>query len=339
MNIDALQCPRWDRELFEDLRAGGVDCVVASLVFWENARETLERVGEWYETARRHEDLIALASSAAEIEEIAASGRTAVVLAFQNTSPFDDSIALVEVFARLGVRVVQLTYNNQNAVGGSCYEASDSGLARFGREVVAELDRCGMLIDLSHVGERTSLDAIELASGPVAITHAVPASFHPHPRNKSDAVLRALAERGGVLGCAIYPPLIGGSDVPLTRWTEMVARTAELIGVDHVGIGTDLTAKCTPRDLAWMRQGRWTRGADHGAGRPGESSLLPWPEWFRSSRDFPALAGGLRARGFDEEEVRQILGGNWLRLFGETFKPPGGDTRDVAAAPAAVKGL
>jgi microsomal dipeptidase-like Zn-dependent dipeptidase len=336
MIIDALQCSRWDREVFQELRDGGLDCVVATVGFWEDARESLQRIGEWYETARRHADLIAIAHGTADAEAIAASGRTAILFGLQNTAAFEDSIALVEPFARLGVRVVQLTYNNQNAVGSSCYERNDNGLARFGGELVRELNRCGMLIDLSHVGARTSLDAIAASNAPVAITHAVPASFHSHPRNKSDEELRALADRGGVFGCAIYPPLIGGSDVPLERWTEMVARTVELIGVEHVGIGTDLTRKCTDRDLAWMRSGRWTWGEDFGAGKAGDSSLAPWPTWFRSARDFPALADGLRARGFDQEEVRQILGGNWLRLFEGVFTETVGRPLDATASPAAA---
>lgn len=319
MRIDALQCCKHDRSLLQELRDGGVDCIVVTAAFWENARETLEKIGSWLDFIRANDDLVGLASTAAEIEAVAASGRTALVLGFQNTAPLDDTLALVEVFGRIGVRVVQLTYNNQNSVGGSCYEAVDSGLARFGHEMVRELNRCGMLIDLSHVGDKTSLDAIEASEAPVAVTHSVPASFYGHQRNKSDEVLRALAARGGVLGCAIYPPLIGGAGVTLETWTEMVARSVELMGIDHVGIGTDLTRGCTPADLAWMRQGRWTRGEDFGAGTPGDSTLPVWPSWFSSSADFPALGAGLAQRGFDAGEVDQILGGNWLRLFREVF--------------------
>jgi membrane dipeptidase len=322
MRIDALQCSRWDRETFEELRAGGLDCVVVTAAFWENARETLDRLGEWCDRVRAHGDLVALAAGVDEVDAIAASGRTALVLGFQNSAPFDDSIRLVEVFARLGVRVVQLTYNNQNAVGGGCYEPADSGLTRFGAELVDELNRCGMLIDLSHVGPRTSLDAIACSAGPVAITHAVPADFHEHPRNKSADVLRALAERGGVLGCAIYPPLIGGRDVTIERWSEMVARTVEAIGVEHVGVGTDMTRKCTEQDLRWMRAGRWTRTEDFGAGRPGDTSVPVWPDWFSSPRDFPALEGALRERGFEGRETELVLGGNWRRLFARAWAPP-----------------
>jgi membrane dipeptidase len=321
MRIDALQCSRWDREVLEELRDGGLDCVVVTAAFWENARETLDRLGEWRDLVREHADIVALASGVEELDAIVASGRTALVLGFQNSSPFDDSIRLVEVFAGFGVRVVQLTYNNQNAVGGGCYEQVDSGLTRFGGELVEELNRCGMLIDLSHVAERTSLDAIARSALPVAITHAVPVDFHQHPRNKSAEVLRALAERGGVLGCAIYPPLIGGREVTIERWSEMVARTAEAIGVEHVGVGTDMTRKCTDQDLRWMRNGRWTRGEDFGAAQPGDTSMPVWPDWFSSPREFPALESALRARGFEERETQLVLGDNWRRLFAQAWEP------------------
>ncbi|MDX6626833.1 MAG: rane dipeptidase [Solirubrobacterales bacterium] len=315
MRIDALQCSRWDREVFEELRDGSLDCVVVTAAFWENAEETLESIGRWRDLVGAHSDLVALATSVEEVERISGSGRTALVLGFQNTSSFDDSIRLVELFALLGVRVVQLTYNIQNAVGGSCYEALDSGLTRFGAEVVDELNRCGVLIDLSHVGPRTSLEAIERSRQPVAVTHAVPADFHPHPRNKSSELLRALAARGGMLGCAIYSPLIGGAEVTIERWSEMVARAVELMGVEGVGIGTDMTRKCTDADLAWMRNGSWTRREDPGAGRPGDTSMPSWPAWYPTPRSFPSLGVALSDRGFTPEEVDLILGGNWRRLL------------------------
>src|SRR5262249_38747720 len=159
----------------------------------------------------------------------------------QNASPIENDIDLVELFYRLGLRILQLTYNNQSLIGAGCYEAEDAGITRFGRQVIAEMNRVGMVIDLSHSGERTSREAIDLSAPPVAITHANPASFHPVLRNKGDALLQALAARGGMLGFSLYPlHLPGGAGCTLETFTAMVARTAELIGVDHLGIGSDL---------------------------------------------------------------------------------------------------
>ena len=214
-------------------------------------------------------------------------------------------------------RVVQLTYNIQNHLGGSCYEPNDSGLTRFGESVVKEMNRCGMLVDLSHVGERTSFDAIETSERPVAITHANPEWFHPSPRNKSDKLLRALAGSGGVLGCTVYPNFIGGPKTRLEDFCAMVERLVEMMGVEHVAIGTDSTRKHKNEHLSWLRNGRWQF-------TDGELPSWPeWPDWFQSPADFPNLTTGLLDRGFSREEVAAVMGGNWLRLFGETFASEG----------------
>jgi microsomal dipeptidase-like Zn-dependent dipeptidase len=176
------------------------------------------------------------------------------------------------------------------------------------------MNRLGMVIDLSHVGERTSLDAIAASARPVAVTHANPKRFHDVARNKSDAVLRALTARGGVLGFSLYPLHIGGSDVALEAVVAMIARTAEQIGVEHLGFGTDMCRGWSDDYLAWMRGGRWT--FDQTPAR-----WPAYPAWFASPGDFPNLTEGLMRAGFAEAEVAAIMGGNWLRFFTEGFRP------------------
>lgn len=312
--IDGNQINAWDREVLEELSAGGVTCAQVTCAVWEGARDTLSTLGHWFRRLREHEDLITLARSASDITSAKEAGKVAIVLGFQNASPFEDDLSLVEVFCRLGVRVVQLTYNIQNHLGGSCYEPNDSGLTRFGEFVVKEMNRCGMLVDLSHVGERTSFDAIEVSEQPVAITHANPEWFHPSPRNKSDELLKVLAESGGVLGCTVYPNFIGGPETRLEDFCAMIERLVEMMGVEHVAIGTDSTRKHKDEHLSWLRNGRWqfTDGEEL-------PSWPEWPAWFRSSADFPNLTTGLLDRGFDQDEVAAVMGGNWLRLFDETF--------------------
>src|SRR5699024_9180684 len=150
-------------------------------------------------------------------------------------------LSLVSVFNRLGVKIMQLTYNNQNLIGSSCYEKNDTGLSRYGKLVVREMNRVGMLIDLSHVGDQTSLDAIRLSTRPVAITHANPRWLYPTKRNKSREVLTALRENGGVLGICAYPHLINGKETTLDEFSDLIIQTVEFMGIDQVGIGTDLT--------------------------------------------------------------------------------------------------
>jgi len=321
LNIDALHSSNWDRELLEEVRRGGIDVVHVTCALWESARDTLTTLGKWHRRIRDNSDIVLLALTAADIDHAVETGRTAVVLGFQAASPIEDELDLIQMFHMLGVRIMQLTYNNQSLVGGSCYEEHDSGLSRFGRQVIAEMNRVGMLVDLSHVGERTSLEAIALSERPVTITHSNPLSSFGHARNKSDQVLKKLAANGGVLGCTIYPPLIGGKDVTLESWIDIVARAADLIGVEHVGIGTDASRKWEDSHLQWVRLGRW--GHDPALGRTvsGSDSWPIWPAWFQTPADFPNIADGLRKHGFSEKEMGAILGGNWKRIFGDGFGP------------------
>lgn len=322
--IDALQYSNWDRELLQEWRAGGLDAVHVTVAYWEGARETLSRIGRWHVLFRRHADLIMPARSGADILRAHDHGRTAVLLGAQNASPIEDDLALVSVFRDVGLCVMQLTYNNQNLIGAGCYETDDPGISRFGKLVIGEMNRVGMIIDLSHSAERTSREAIELSSRPVAITHANPKSFHPALRNKSDALLKALAARGGVLGFSLYPQhLCDGGRCTLDAFCAMIARTADLMGIDHIGIGSDSCRKWGYEALEWMRSGRWTIEADYGEGsaeRPG------WPEqppWFRTPADMPNIARGLRQRGMRDDELVKVMGGNWLRFLSEGLEPEG----------------
>ena len=199
MLIDGLQCGFFDRGVFEDLKAGGFTCVTPTLGFWEGAIESLDSIGKWRDLVRANADLATIARSADDIIAADRDGKVALLFGYQNTNLLDGRIRYVELFAELGVRVLQLTYNNQNELGSSCYESVDPGLARFGREVVREMNHCGMLIDLSHVGDRTTLDTIEWSQKPVSITHANPSSVFPHKRNKSDAIIKALEFTGANL--------------------------------------------------------------------------------------------------------------------------------------------
>ncbi|GAA1005128.1 membrane dipeptidase [Acrocarpospora pleiomorpha] len=319
MRIDGLQCGHFNRQAFEELRAGGLGCVTNTIAVWENASETMAAIGRWRHLARENADLVTIARTTADIEAANASGRTAVLLGTQNSSPIEDRIDFVELFHDMGLRVMQLTYNIQNALGSSCYEPEDSGLTRFGRNVIAEMNRVGMVVDLSHVGDRTSHDAILASQRPVAINHANPRELFDHARNKRPKVLDTLAEHDGVLGLSMYPNIAGPYAGTLDKWCELVARTAERIGVRHVGVGSDLGRFMTTTDLDWMRRGRWTHGPEYGAGSPDRPGMVEDPEWFTTSADFAAIPGALRAAGFSAEETEAICGGNWLRLYREVI--------------------
>ncbi|WP_031466188.1 membrane dipeptidase [Sciscionella sediminilitoris] len=311
--VDGLQINNWDRDVLLELRTGGVTGVNATCAVWEGPEETLRAIGSWYRLAADNADLALLAEHTPDIRRAREEDKVAVLLGFQNTSPFGDDYRMVEVFHRLGVRVAQLTYNIQNLVGGACYDPQDSGLTRFGGYIVEEMNRVGMLIDLSHVGNRTSRDAVDASALPVAITHANPTWYLDHPRNKPAEVIEAVAARGGVVGCCLYPNVLGGERTPRDRFCAMVARLVDEIGPEHVGIGSDCTRNQPEDFVGWLRNGRWQppRGA-----RP---QWPAWPDWFAGPADFPSLTEGLLAAGLDEKTVAGVLGGNWLRLFDTVF--------------------
>ena len=315
--VDGLQYSNWSRPLLEELRTGGLTAVHVTLAYWEDARASLARIGDWQRRFREHADLIIHARTVGDVLAAKAARKTAIIFGFQNCSPIENDLSLVQTFHELGVRFMQLTYNNQSLLGSGCYEPNDAGVSRFGREVIREMNRVGLVIDLSHSSQRTSLDAIELSRRPVVISHANPNFFHQNVRNKSDRLLKALAERGGLLGFSLYPLHIGGADCPLESFCDMVKRAAELMGIDHIGFGTDSVRGWPDSELDWMRNGRWTEGAS-GSAKP---SWPEWPAWFRTPADFPNLTHALLRHGFARGEVAKIMGDNWLRIFRDGFGP------------------
>ena len=210
------------------MRAGGVACVHVTIAYWENLRETIANVSAWQRRFERHADRLLHVRTAADVRRAQSEGKTGIVFGAQNCSPIEDDVGLVQIVHDLGLRFMQLSYNNQSLLATGCYEAEDPGLTRMGRQVVREMNRVGLVVDMSHSAERSTLEAIDCSERPIAITHANPAFWHPALRNKSDDVLKALAESGGMLGLSLYPHhLKDGSDCSLESFCEMAARTAE----------------------------------------------------------------------------------------------------------------
>jgi microsomal dipeptidase-like Zn-dependent dipeptidase len=322
MRIDGLQYANWSEKIFHQMRAGGVDAVHVTITYHETFRETVLQIEAWNRWFERFPDLIFQGFTADDVARARATGRTAIFFGSQNPSCIEDDIGLVEVLHRLGLRFMQLTYNNQSLLATGCYEAEDTGLTRMGRAVVAEMNRVGMVVDMSHSGEKSTLQTIEHSSRPIAITHANPASWHPARRNKSDRVLRALGESGGMLGFSVYPHhLKGGSACDLADFCGMVARTAEMMGIDRIGIGTDLCQDQPDSVVEWMRSGRWTKSVDYGEGSAAAPGFPAMPAWFGDNRDFGRIEQGLRDVGMGKDEVAGVMGGNWHRFFADSFGP------------------
>ena len=318
--IDGLQYSNWSEKIFRQIRAGGVDAVHVTLVYHENFRETVANIERWNRWFERWPEMIFQGFTAQDIAIARATGRTAVFFGAQNPSCIEDDIGLVEVLHRLGLRFMQLTYNNQSLLATGCYEAEDTGLTRMGREVVTEMNRVGMVVDMSHSAERSTLAALEHSSRPITITHANPTFWHPARRNKSDTVIGALAETGGMLGFSLYPHhLNGGSACSVEDFCTMIARTAERFGTHFLGIGTDLCQDQPDSVVEWMRMGRWTKAVEYGEGSKDAPGFPAMPGWFRDNRDFCNISTGLSAVGFSAAEVEAIMGGNWARFFAASF--------------------
>jgi len=304
------------------MKEGGVSAVHVTVTYHEDFRETVENIADWNRLFERFSNYILPGRTADDVRRAQKEQRTAIIFGFQNCSPIEDDIGLVEICHQLGGRFMQLSYNNQSLLATGCYEDNDPGITRMGRQVIAEMNRVGLVVDMSHSADRSTLDAIEISKRPIAITHANPKFWHKALRNKSDEVLKALGQSGGMLGFSIYPHhLKGKSQCTIGSFCEMIARTAELMGVDNIGIGSDLCQGQSDSVVEWMRVGRWTKQIDYGEGSASDAGFPPMPSWFGGNRDFGNLVKGLQDYGFLEEDVEKIMGGNWLAFFEKSFGP------------------
>jgi microsomal dipeptidase-like Zn-dependent dipeptidase len=320
--IDALQYANWSEKIFRQMREGGIDAVHVTIAYHENFRETVANIEQWNSLFERFTELIFQGKTGDDVRLARKSGRTAIFYGFQNPSPMEDDIRLVEILHTLGARFMQLTYNNQSLLGSGCYETNDTGITRMGREVIEEMNRVGLVVDMSHSAERSTLEAMEISSRPIVITHANPGFWEPALRNKSQAVLEGLAQTGGMLGFSLYPHhLKDKGDCSLESFCEMIARTAEIMGVDHIGLGSDLCQDQPDSVVKWMRAGRWTKKIDYGEGSANNAGFPPMPGWFKDNRDFNNIEQGLLDVGFNAEDTAKVMGNNWLGFFDHNFGP------------------
>ena len=320
--IDGLQYANWSEKIFRQMRDGGLDAVHVTIAYHEVFRETVLNIEQWNRWFERFPELIFHGRTGEDVRRAKETGRTAIFFGYQNPSPIEDDIGLVEINHTLGARFMQLSYNNQSLLATGCYEAEDPGLTRMGKQVVAEMNRVGMVVDMSHSADRSTLEAIEHSTRPIAITHPNPAFWHPALRNKSDDVIRALGQSGGMLGFSLYPHhLKGKSDCTLKDFCDMIAKTADLAGPENLGVGSDLCQDQPDSVVEWMRVGRWTKAIDYGEGSASDAGFPPMPAWYRDNRDFGNIEDGLRATGLSAEDVAGIMGDNWLRFFDTSFGP------------------
>lgn len=264
-----------------------------------------------------HPDRLVKVTSAADAHRVKAEGKRGIILNFQNSDHLEGELDRLELFYNLGLRVLMPTYNARSLAGDGCTERVQAGLTHFGVRLVNEMNALGMLVDLSHCGDATTLDAIEVSSKPVAITHACAKGVLPHDRAKPDDVIRAIGEAGGYFGVCIVPFFISAEPKPtLDAWLRQVEYVADLAGIENVGIGTDWGSEF-PRALEIM--------LDEEVKRLGfrEEHRVDWgatSTGYESWRDWPNLTRALVGRGYGDDEIRGVLGGNFLRVFDDAVK-------------------
>ena len=320
--IDCLQYGNWSEKIFRQMQAGGVHGVHVTIAYHEVFREMVLNIEQWNRWFELFPDLIFMGRTGADVRRAKAENKTAIFFGFQNPSPIEDDLGLIEICHTLGVRFMQLTYNNQSLLATGCYENEDTGVTRFGKEAIAEMNRVGLVIDMSHSAERSTLDAIEISTRPIAITHANPTVWHDALRNKSDTVIKALTQSGGMLGFSLYPHhLKQGSACSLESFCQMIGDAAGSYGVEHFGIGSDLCQDQPDSVVRWMRNGRWSKSTDYGEGSKTDTGFPPQPDWFVNNEHFHNLIRGLKNAGFNDDDTAAIMGGNWLRFYDENFGP------------------
>ena len=314
--IDNLQYCKWSRKIFETNRSAGLDAVHVTIVYHEDFDELQLELKKWEKLFQENSDLIFPGRNFKDIDKANKENKTAIFFGFQNCSPIEDDINLVEKVYQLGCRFMQLTYNNQSLLATGCYEKTDSGVTNFGREVIKEMNRVGLVVDMSHSAEKSTIDAIELSEKPIAITHANPSFWHAAKRNKSTDLLKILSDSGGILGLSLYPHhLKNNTNCTLESFCEMVAKTAEIMGVTKIGIGSDLCLDHPDTVVEWMRNGSWSKTKNFGEGSKNKPGFPKQPDWFLDARGFSNIEKGLKKVGFSDTETHGILGNNWYNFY------------------------
>ncbi len=313
--IDGLVISRFSRAIFEDMRKGGITAANCTCSVWHDFQATMANIAQWKHWLDQHSDLILQVHSVDDIRRAKTEGRVGIILGWQNTSGINNDVDNLVLFRDLGVRIMQLTYNSQNLVGSGCWESHDGGLSDFGRHVVEEMNRLGILVDLSHVGAKTSDDAIKHSKVPVAYTHCCP-MLKQHARNKTDEQLKTIGAAGGFVGFASYTPFLPkGEESTLDDCVAGMDYVINLIGEESVGIGTDWVQD---QDVAFFGYLSADKGKGRSTATP-HTKVPSMPKGLETLGDFRNFIPAMERAGWSETKIRRVLGENWLRFLGEVW--------------------
>jgi membrane dipeptidase len=315
--IDAV-CPLLDDPAkIADYQQGGVSIIAPTVATTEDAGATLRTIGRWHRLVRSRSDLM-LVTSAAQARQAKREGKTGVILHFQGAAPLEDSLDLIDAFKALGVGIIQLTYNRRNRLGDGCEEPGNAGLSRFGIEAIKRMNEARVIVDCSHTGVQTTLDAIEHSIAPVIISHANAKAVYPSARNISDDLIKVVAGNGGTIGVVGFPGFVSADARPtMDQFIDHIAHIAALVGVEHVTLGIDYYSGQYPYANQEKAQVDYDHFVEVGMWDP--DVYPPPPHFYPAGMETPAgmraLTERLIERGFSASDIRAVYGENLLRIY------------------------
>lgn len=324
--IDSLNCARPSREQIQRTLAGHVVAINLTIVRpWSDFESAMVDLGQNLADIHAMRDIATIACSAVDIREARREGRLAIIMGTQNSTFIETDLSLLRVLYRLGFRILQPTYNERNRLGDGATVPQDQGLTDLGRQWVHEMNRLGMVIDLSHCGYRTSADAINESEEPVIFSHANALSLCKNPRNKPDELIRAIADKGGVIGAVAWAPALSLATRPsIEDYFDQVDYMVNLAGIDHVSFASDLAENVYSPD----EEEKWERSFGPEGLYPTVTGILG--DWWRFDQRFPVgyeslaqtpkIWDGLKRRGYNDNEVEKVMGRNILRVFREVWE-------------------
>lgn len=287
-----------------------------------NFNETIKNIGYWNAEIAAHPDRLMSVRSAADLQAAHCSGHLGLIYGFQDATPLGEDLDRVDMFRDLGVRIFQLTYNRRNLVGDGCLESGNAGLSEFGRKLVSKLNDTKSLVDLSHAGERTTLEALAASKVPIAISHTGCATLAPLPRNKTDNELKKLADKGGYAGIYLMPFLRSKGQPMATDLVAHLEHAINVCGEDHVGIGSDgvISPVAVTPEFKQKFADEVNERRKRGISAPGEDpDVYTFIPDLNEADRFQRIAELLAARKHSPARIEKILGGNFARLLKEVW--------------------
>ena len=307
------------REFFEAMHSGGLTAVhVTHCPPYLRLADSVKSIAQWKKWLRDYSNIVVQVYTTEDIHRAKREGKVGIILGWQDSTGFDDHLYNIPLFKELGVGIVQLTYNTANSVGSGCFDSRDGGLTDFGREVIAEMNRVGIAVDLSHCGSKTSEEAILASAKPCVYTHVGAKALHDVPRNKKDAEFKFMAENGGHIGVSLHPPFQPrGNDATLDDFLDLIEYVINVAGEDQVGIGTDFILRENVDADFWETA---IRDKFHARKLTEEVwATFRYPPDLKGHQDFPSIAINMERRGYSEARICKILGENFLRHLEEVW--------------------